>query len=137
MKKQTELINLDDNGLAILQQTKHELEKIALNLNSKLDRLTEYEALYKMKYLIDYRMQRIKDLALETFLEKYEGSQSEKENGFTATVRQLTDVIYSDEVKELETEIKARQSQLKQMRERESKTADRTVKGEVLALTMH
>ena len=137
MKKQTELINLDDNGLAILQQTKHELEKIALNLNSKLDRLTEYEALYKMKYLIDYRMQCIKDLALETFLEKYEGSQSEKENGFTATVRQLTDVIYSDEVKELETEIKARQSQLKQMRERESKTADRTVKGEVLALTMH
>ena len=137
MKKQTELINLDDNGLAILQQTKHELEKIALNLNSKLDRLTEYEALYKMKYLIDYRMQRIKDLALETFLEKYEGSQSEKENGFTATVRQLTDVIYSDEVKELETEIKALQSQLKQMRERESKTADRTVKGEVLSLMMH
>ena len=137
MKKQTELINLDDNGLAILQQTKHELEKIALNLNSKLDRLTEYEALYKMKFLIDYRMQCIKEQALETFLEKYEGSQSEKENGFTATVRQLTDVIYSDEVKELETEIKARQSQLKQMRERESKTADRTVKGEVLALTMH
>lgn len=135
--KKTELINLDNNGIAILQQTKHELEKIALNLNSKLDRLTEYEALYKMKYLIDYRMQCIKDLALETFLEKYEGSQSEKENGFTATVRQLTDVIYSDEVKELETEIKARQSQLKQMRERESKTADRTVKGEVLSLMMH
>lgn len=137
MKKQTELINLDNNATAILGITKAGLEKTALNLKSELDNLTLYEALYKLKYLIDYKMQCIKDQALETFLEKYKGSQSEKENGFTATVRQLTDVIYSDEVKELETEIKALQSQLKQMRERESKTADRTVKGEVLALTMH
>ena len=137
MKKQTELINLDNNGLAILQQTKHELEKTALNLNSKLDRLTEYEALYKMKFLIDYRMQCIEDQALETFLEKYEGSQSEKDNGFTVTLKQLTDVCYSDEVKDLESEIKTLQNQLRQLKDREKKTADRTVKGEILALTMH
>ncbi len=137
MKKQTELINLDDNGLAILQQTKHELEKIALNLNSKLDRLTEYEALYKMKFLIDYRMQCIKEQALETFLEKYEGSQSEKENGYTVTVKQQTEIKYSDAVKDLESEIKLRTNELRQLKDREKKTAERTVKGEVLALTMH
>lgn len=137
MKKQTELINLDNNGLAILQQTKHELEKIALNLNSKLDRLTEYEALYKMKFLIDYRMQCIKEQALETFLEKYEGSQSEKENGYTVTVKQQTEIKYSDAVKDLESEIKLRTNELRQLKDREKKTAERTVKGEVLALTMH
>lgn len=137
MKKQTELINLDDNGLAILQQTKHELEKIALNLNSKLDRLTEYEALYKMKFLIDYRMQCIKEQALETFLEKYEGSQSEKENGYTVTVKQQTEIKYSDAVKDLESEIKLRTNELRQLKDREKKTAERTVKGEILSLTMH
>jgi hypothetical protein len=135
--KKTELINLDNNGLAILQQTKHELERTALNLKSKLDKLTEYEALYKMKYLIDYRMQCIKDLALEKFTEKFEGSQSEKDNGFTVTLKQLTNVIYSDNVKDLESEIKALQNQLKQMKDREKKTAGRTIKGEILALTMH
>lgn len=135
--KKTELINLDNNGIAILQQTKHELEKIALNLNSKLDRLTEYEALYKMKFLIDYRMQCIKEQALETFLEKYEGSQSEKENGYTVTVKQQTEIKYSDAVKDLESEIKLRTNELRQLKDREKKTADRTVKGEVLALTMH
>jgi len=135
--KKTELINLDNNGIAILQQTKHELEKIALNLNSKLDRLTEYEALYKMKFLIDYRMQCIKEQALETFLEKYEGSQSEKENGYTVTVKQQTEIKYSDAVKDLESEIKLRTNELRQLKDREKKTAERTVKGEVLALTMH
>lgn len=135
--KKTELINLDNNGIAILQQTKHELEKIALNLNSKLDRLTEYEALYKMKFLIDYRMQCIKEQALETFLEKYEGSQSEKENGYTVTVKQQTEIKYSDAVKDLESEIKLRTNELRQLKDREKKTAERTVKGEILSLTMH
>lgn len=134
--KKTELINLDNSSLSILTLNKAELEKSALNLKTKLDPLTEYEALYKFNHLIKYRMECLKDLALETFTKKFEGSQTEKDNGFTITLKQMTDVNYSDKVKDLESEIKCLQEQVKQMKAKEIKFAERTVKGEVLALRM-
>ena len=71
MKKEKSLINLDNNSLAILQVSKSGLEKIALELKSKLDALTEYEALYKLQYLIKYRMECIKELSVEEFINKF------------------------------------------------------------------
>ena len=57
MKKSESLINLDNNSLSILNLNKAELERSALNLKTKLDPLTEFEALYKFKHLIVYRME--------------------------------------------------------------------------------
>lgn len=131
------LINLDNNATVILKLSKAELEKSALNLKSNLDPLTEYEALYKLQHLIEYRMACLKELALETFITKFEGSQSEKDNGFTVTLKNQYEYTWSDKVKDLETEIKSLQSQLKQVKAKESKTAKGNSKGESLALTLH
>ena len=120
MKK--ELVNFDNNSIAILDVTKHDLEKIGLNLKSDLEPITEYSALKKMLYLIDYRMQVIKDQAIENFAEKFGGSKTEKLHGITITLKELTKVSYSDKVQDLEAEIKK---------------ADREVTGETLSLTLH
>lgn len=137
MKKNNSLINLDSNSVAILKFNKAELERSALNLKSNLDPLTEYEALYKMQHLIKYRMECLKELALETFTEKFEGSQSEKDNGFTVTLKNSYEYNYSDKVQDLESEIKSLQSQLKQMKDKERESARGGSKGESLALTLH
>lgn len=137
MKKTKFLINLDTNSTAILKLNKAELERSALNLKSNLDSLTEYEALYKLKHLIEYRMECLKELAVETFVNKFEGSQSEKDNGFTVTLKNQYTYNWSDKVKGLETEIKALQSQLKQVKEKEKDSAKGNRKGESLALTLH
>ena len=137
MEKEKSLINLDNNSLAILQVSKSGLEKIALELKSKLDALTEYEALYKLQYLIKYRMECIKESSVEEFINKFEGSSCEKENGFTVTLKQLSDYAYSDNVKNLEIEIKALQEQLKQQKEKEKKVVGKTLKSENIALTLH
>lgn len=135
MKK--ELVNFDNNSVAILDVTKHDLEKIGLNLKSDLEPITEYSALKKMLYLIDYRMQVIKDKAIENFAEKFGGSKTEKLHGITITLKELTKVSYSDKVQDLEAEIKLLQNQLKQAKAMEIKKADREVTGETLSLTLH
>jgi len=135
MKKQ--LVNFDSNSVAILEVTKHDLEKIGLNLKSDLEPITEYSALKKMLYLIDYRMQVIKDKAIENFAEKFGGSKTEKLHGITITLKELTKVSYSDKVQDLEAEIKLLQNQLKQAKAMEIKKADREVTGETLSLTLH
>lgn len=135
MKK--ELVNFDSNSVAILDVTKHDLEKIGLNLKSDLEPITEYSALKKMLYLIDYRMQVIKDKAIENFAEKFGGSKTEKLHGITITLKELTKVSYSDKVQDLEAEIKLLQNQLKQAKAMEIKKADREVTGETLSLTLH
>lgn len=135
MKK--ELVNFDSNSVAILEVTKHDLEKIGLNLKSDLEPITEYSALKKMQYLIDYRMQVIKDKAKENFAEKFGGSKTEKLHGITITLKELTKVSYSDKVQDLEAEIKLLQNQLKQAKAMEIKKADREVTGETLSLTLH
>ena len=135
MKKQ--LVNFDSNSVAILEVTKHDLEKIGLNLKSDLEPITEYSALKKMLYLIDYRMQVIKDKAIENFAEKFGGSKTEKLHGITITLKELTKVSYSDKVQDLEAEIKLLQNQLKQAKAMEIKKAEREVTGETLSLTLH
>ncbi len=135
MKK--ELVNFDNNSVAILEVTKHDLEKIGLNLKSDLEPITEYSALKKMLYLIDYRMQVIKDKAIENFAEKFGGSKTEKLHGITITLKELTKVSYSDKVQDLEAEIKLLQNQLKQAKAMEIKKAEREVTGETLSLTLH
>ena len=135
MKK--ELVNFDSNSVAILEVTKHDLEKIGLNLKSDLEPITEYSALKKMLYLIDYRMQVIKDQAIENFAEKFGGSKTEKLHGITITLKELTKVSYSDKVQDLEAEIKLLQNQLKQAKAMEIKKAEREVTGETLSLTLH
>jgi len=132
-----ELVNFDNNSVAILEVTKHDLEKIGLNLKSDLEPITEYSALKKMLYLIDYRMQFIKDQAIENFAEKFGGSKTEKLHGITITLKELTKVSYSDKVQDLEAEIKLLQNQLKQAKAMEIKKADREVTGETLSLTLH
>lgn len=130
-------MNFDSNSVAILEVTKHDLEKIGLNLKSDLEPITEYSALKKMLYLIDYRMQVIKDKAIENFAEKFGGSKTEKLHGITITLKELTKVSYSDKVQDLEAEIKLLQNQLKQAKAMEIKKADREVTGETLSLTLH
>lgn len=137
MKKSESLINLDNNSVAILNLNKAELEKSALNLKSKLDPLTEYEALYKFEYFIKYRMECVKELALEKFTEKFEGSQSEKDNGFTVTLKNQYAYNYSDKIKDLEKQIKTLQSQVKELKDKERDSARGDVKSESLALTLH
>jgi len=132
-----ELVNFDSNSVAILEVTKHDLEKIGLNLKSDLEPITEYSALKKMLYLIDYRMQVIKDKAIENFAEKFGGSKTEKLHGITITLKELTKVSYSDKGQDLEAEIKLLQNQLKQAKAMEIKKADREVTGETLSLTLH
>jgi len=129
------LINI--NQVTILGLNKAEIERSALNLKSNLDKLTEYELLYKMKYLIEYRMECIKEQALEVFTEKFEGSQSEKDNGFTVTLKNQYEYNYSSDVTDLETEIKSLQSQLKQLKNKQRESARGESKGELLALTLH
>ena len=131
------LVNFDNNSVAILDVTKHDLEKIGLNLKSDLEPITEYSALKKMLYLIDYRMQVIKDKAIENFAEKFGGSKTEKLHGITITLKELTKVSYSDKVQDLEAEIKLLQNQLKQAKAMEIKKAEREVTGETLSLTLH
>ena len=109
MKK--ELVNFDSNSVAILDVTKHDLEKIGLNLKSDLEPITEYSALKKMQYLIDYRMQVIKDKAIENFAEKFGGSKTEKLHGITIPLQELTEVGYSKEIQNLKAGIKLLQNQ--------------------------
>jgi hypothetical protein len=137
MKKNNELVSIDNTALSFLKLNKAELEKSALNLKSNLDALTEYEALYKLQYLVKYRMECVKDLALEKFTEKFEGSQTEKDNGFTVTLKTTSDIVYSDKVRDLEAEVKMLENQLKQLKQKEIKTAERINTKEILSLRLH
>ena len=80
MKKNNSLINLDNSAGVILLKSKAELQETAKSLKSNLDKLTEYEALYKLQFLIKERLDYLKDDAKNTFIEKFSGSQTEKEN---------------------------------------------------------
>jgi hypothetical protein len=131
------LINLDNDSTAILKLNKAELEKSALNLKSSLDTLTEYEALYKLQHLIKYRMEFIKELAVETFIEKFKGSQSEKDNGFTVTLKNSYEYSYSEYVKVLEKQIKKLQEEVKKEKDKQRESARGKSKGESIALTLH
>ena len=47
---QNKLINLDTSATAILSKSKSELQETAKSLVRAVDKLTEYEALYKLQF---------------------------------------------------------------------------------------
>ena len=105
-------------------------------MKTRLDPLTEYEALYKFQHLIKYRMECVKEQAMETFKEKFEGSQTERENGFSITLKQMYDYNYSDRVKDMESELSLLREQIQQQKAREKESARGEAKSETLALTL-
>lgn len=115
------LINLDVAGGSILLLSKNDLTETARSLESEHDFLTEYEMLYKLQYLIKTRLEMLKDDAQDVFIEKYGGSKSERENGFIISMRENMKYEFSEDVKDLESEIKLLNEQLKQMKEKEKK----------------
>jgi len=115
------LINLDVAGGSILLLSKNDLTETARSLESEHDFLTEYEMLYKLQYLIKTRLEMLKDDAQDVFIEKYGGSKSERENGFIISMREMMLYEFSEDVKDLESEIKLLNEQLKQMKEKEKK----------------
>ena len=137
--KKTEVLNLDGAGISILALSKNDLTESARSLQSKLDPLTEYQALYKLQFLIKSRLEMIKDETKETFLEKFGGSKSEKENGFIISLKEMMEYNYSEDVTALETEIKLLSEQLKQMKENEKKSGKALTgitKNDVLTFTL-
>ena len=81
-------------------------------------------------------MECVKEQAMETFKEKFEGSQTERENGFSITLKQQYEYNYSDKVKDIETEIKTLQAQLTQTKDKQRESARGEVKSEILSLTL-
>ena len=118
----TNLINLDSAGNSILKLSKDNLLETARNLQSQEDPLTEFEMLKKLSFLIEMRMEMIKDSAKENFLEKFGGSKNEKENGFIIMIKEYADYDYSEIVKKMDSQIKKLQAKLKKQKEIEKKS---------------
>lgn len=129
------LINLDSAGNSILKLSKDNLLETARNLQSQEDALTEFEMLKKLSFLIEMRMEMIKDDAKENFLEKFGGSKTERENGFVISMREMSKYDYSEIVKNMESEIKSLQESLKKQKEIEKKNGS-CLTGEVLSETL-
>lgn len=136
MKKNNSLINLDNSAGVILLKSKAELQETAKSLKSNLDRLTEYETLYKLAFLIKERLDFLKDDAKNTFIEKFSGSQTEKENGFTITLKSVNEIIYRDDIQELIEDIEINKEKLKKLKEQPDAILERKNIGDSLTLTL-
>lgn len=136
MKKNNSLINLDSSAGVILLKSKAELQETAKSLKSNLDRLTEYETLYKLAFLIKERLDFLKDDAKNTFIEKFSGSQTEKENGFTITLKSVNEIIYRDDIQELIEDIEINKEKLKKLKEQPDAILERKNIGDSLTLTL-
>ena len=136
MKKNNSLINLDSSAGVILLESKAELQETAKRLKSNLDRLTEYETLYKLAFLIKERLDFLKDDAKNTFIEKFSGSQTEKENGFTITLKSVNEIIYRDDIQELIEDIEINKEKLKKLKEQPDAILERKNIGDSLTLTL-
>ena len=136
MKKNNSLINLDNSAGAILLKSKAELQETAKSLKSNLDKLTEYEALYKLQFLIKERLDYLKDDAKNTFIEKFSGSQTEKENGFTITLKSVNEIIYRDDILELAEDIEIKKTKLTELKKQPDAIIEKNNIGELLTLTL-
>lgn len=135
----TNKLSLDNAGISLLALSKDKLTESARQLQSKHDKLTEYQMLYKLQFLIKTRLEMIKDDCKETFLEKFGGSKSEKINGFQITLKEMMEYNYSEDVTNLESEIKLLSEQLKQMKENEKrngKAITGVTEKEILSFTL-
>ena len=136
MKKNNSLINLDNSAGVILLKSKAELQETAKSLKSNLDKLTEYEALYKLQFLIKERLDYLKDDAKNTFIEKFSGSQTEKENGFTITLKSVNKIIYRDDIQELIEDIEIKKTKLTELKKQPDAIIEKNNIGELLTLTL-
>jgi len=130
------LINLDTSATAILSKSKSELQETAKSLVSGLDKLTEYEALYKLQFLIKERLDFLKEDAKNTFIEKYSGSQTEKENGFVITLKSVNEIIYRDDIQQLTEEIEIQKEKLKELKKQPDAVIEKINTGDLLTLTL-
>lgn len=130
------LLNLDTSGTAILSKSKTELQETAKSLVSGLDKLTEYEALYKLQFLIKERLDFLKEDAKNTFIEKYSGSQTEKENGFVITLKSVNEIIYRDDIQQLTEEIEIQKEKLKELKKQPDAVIEKINTGDLLTLTL-
>jgi len=130
------LINLDTSATAILSKSKTELQETAKSLVSGLDKLTEYEALYKLQFLIKERLDFLKEDAKNTFIEKYSGSQTEKENGFVITLKSVNEIIYRDDIQQLTEEIEIQKEKLKELKKQPDAVIEKINTGDLLTLTL-
>ena len=136
MKKNNSLINLDNSAGVILLKSKAELQETAKSLKSNLDKLTEYEALYKLQFLIKERLDYLKDHAKQVFIEKFSGSQTEKENGFTITLKSVNEIIYRDDILELAEDIEIKKTKLTELKKQPDAIIEKNNIGELLTLTL-
>jgi len=136
MKKNNSLINLDNSAGVILLKSKAELQETAKSLKSNLDKLTEYEALYKLQFLIKERLDYLKDDAKNTFIEKFSGSQTEKENGFTITLKSVNEIIYRDDIQELAEDIEIKKTKLSELKKQPDAVIEKINTGDLLTLTL-
>lgn len=134
--KKLEKISFDAPALAILPFSKAKLIAMAKAMKSNLDPLTEKEALYKLNFLIDTRLEYIKEEAKENFVDKFGGSQTEKENGFIISLKSVNEYKYSEYVQRLEADLESLKSTIKNQKDAERENAEVVKTNEVLAFTL-
>ena len=78
----------------------------------------------------------MKDDAKNTFIEKFSGSQTEKENGFTITLKSVNEIIYRDDIQELAEDIEIKQTKLKELKTQPDAVIGRKNTGDLLTLTL-
>lgn len=87
---------------SVLDMSKQDLECLALDLTSELPEIDQFCALYKLKFLIEQRLNVIKENAIKGHLERFSGSTREGYNGFDVQIKTDKEWQFSDKVTEFE-----------------------------------
>lgn len=137
VSKSTALTTLDNLQL-INKLFKADLDRLALNLKTDLNRVDKMTMLRKFEYLIKKIIEDDKDFLIEYFQQTYGGSSYEIINGCGINLKSISEYEYSENVKDLESEIKMLQEQCKQMKEKERKngTAKKINQSEIISITL-
>ena len=137
VSKSTALTTLDNLQL-INKLFKADLDRLALNLKTDLNRVDKMTMLRKFEYLTKKIIEDDKDFLIEYFKQTYGGSSYEIINGCGINLKSISEYEYSENVKDLESEIKMLQEQCKQMKEKERKngTAKKINQSEIIAITL-
>ena len=137
VSKSTALTTLDNLQL-INKLFKADLDRLALNLKTDLNRVDKMTMLRKFEYLTKKIIEDDKDFLIEYFQQTYGGSSYEIINGCGINLKSISEYEYSENVKDLESEIKMLQEQCKQMKEKERKngTAKKINQSEIISITL-
>lgn len=128
----------DVTGEDILLLSKEKLTQLARDLEVSYDSLKDYEILFKLRYLAETRLEVLKKPAMEMFLEKFGGSTTERENGFSITYSERNTYEYSEDVKKLEEKMEKLKMRISAMKEEEKSngTAKKIKSQNILAFTL-